>query len=94
MHVAMTVLQFPDASAMHAEHHADSERIVHAAAVVPQCTHAPQHQHSNIRHIKTAQALYTHMDQELEFLGLQSFCSHDAISYLRAHKHGEGDNGG
>ena len=44
--------------------------------------------------MSTAQALHTHMDQELKFLGLQSFCSHYAISFLGAHKHGEGDNGG
>ncbi len=84
-------LSRPGANAMRAE-------TINAAPVIPHCTHAPQHQHSNVRHMSTAQALHNHMDQlvlqELKFLGLQSFCSHNAISYLGAHKHGEGDNGG
>ena len=33
-------------SAIHAEHHADSDRMVHAAPVAPHCTHAPQSQHA------------------------------------------------
>ena len=63
MHVAMTVPQFIRHAQVprcqcYAEHHADSYRIVHAAPVVPHCTHAPQHQHSNIRHMNTAQTLH------------------------------------